>query len=155
MANGDVWVAYAWQGTYATLLGKGVPVAYADPKEGRNSWVGVYGIRKGAPNPELALKFLDDKLANATSTNVVNQFYYGTSNQEVMKAHHRPDAQADVLDRRSDRPAADQLYAEPDRQAARRLDRDVDRSESRALSCSIGSAKRAGPRGAESMRLPC
>ncbi len=86
MANGDVWVAYAWQGAYATLLGKGVPVAYADPKEGRNSWVGVYGIRKGTPNLELALKFLDDKLANATSTNVVNQFYYGSSNQEVMSA---------------------------------------------------------------------
>jgi len=86
MANGDVWVAYAWQGAYATLLGKGVPVAYADPKEGRNSWVGVYGIRKGTPSYELALKFLDDKLATATATNVVNQFYYGAANQEVMSA---------------------------------------------------------------------
>jgi spermidine/putrescine transport system substrate-binding protein len=86
MANGDVWVAYAWQGAYATLLGKGVPVAYADPKEGRNSWVGVYGIRKGTPNKDLALRFLDDKLANATASNVVNQFYYGAANQEVMSA---------------------------------------------------------------------
>lgn len=85
MEKGDVWVAYAWQGTYATLLGKKVPVAYANPKEGRNSWVGVYGIRKGTPNLELALKFLDDKLANATATNVVNQFFYGASNQEVMQ----------------------------------------------------------------------
>jgi spermidine/putrescine transport system substrate-binding protein len=84
MANGDVWVAYAWQGAFATLLGKGVPVAYADPKEGRNSWVGVYGIRKGTPNLELALKFLDDKLADATMNNVVNQFYYGAANQDVM-----------------------------------------------------------------------
>jgi spermidine/putrescine transport system substrate-binding protein len=84
MANGDVWVAYAWQGTYATLLGKNVPVAYADPKEGRNSWVGVYGIRKGTPNLELALKFLDDKLANETMNNVVTQFFYGAANQEVM-----------------------------------------------------------------------
>lgn len=84
MANGDVWVAYAWQGTYATLLGKGVPVAYANPKEGRNSWVGVYGIRKGTPNLELALKFLDDKLANETMNNVVTQFFYGAANQEVM-----------------------------------------------------------------------
>lgn len=90
MANGDVWVAYAWQGAYATLLGKGVPVAYADPKEGRNSWVGVYGIRKGTPNYELALRFLDDKLANATATNVVNQFYYGAANQEVMSAIDDP-----------------------------------------------------------------
>jgi spermidine/putrescine-binding protein len=84
MANGDVWVAYAWQGAYATLLGQGVPVAYASPKEGRNSWVGVYGIRKGTANMDLALKFLDAKLATATGNNVVNLFYYGHSNQEVM-----------------------------------------------------------------------
>jgi spermidine/putrescine transport system substrate-binding protein len=86
MANGDVWVAYAWQGSYATLLGQGVPVAYANPKEGRNSWVGMYGVRKGTPNKELALKFLDQKLGVATGTNVVNLFYYGNSNQDVMNA---------------------------------------------------------------------
>ncbi len=32
------------------------------PKEGRNSWVGVYGIRKDSPNYDLALRFLDEKL---------------------------------------------------------------------------------------------
>lgn len=84
MANGDVWLAYAWQGAYATLLGQGVPVAYANPKEGRNSWVGVYCMRKGTPNKELALKFLDEKLGDATGNNVVNQFYYGSANQDVM-----------------------------------------------------------------------
>lgn len=84
MAGGDVWVAYAWQGAYATLLGEGVPVAYADPQEGRNSWVGVYGIRKGSANYDLALKFLDAKLGEATGNNVVNLFYYGHSNQDVM-----------------------------------------------------------------------
>ncbi len=84
MANGDVWVAYAWQGAYATLLGKGVPVAYANPKEGRNSWVGVYGIRKDSPNYDLALKFLDEKLAVATGNNVVNQFYFGDTNEDGM-----------------------------------------------------------------------
>ncbi len=86
MAKGDVWVAYAWQGAYATLLGKGVPVAYANPKEGRNSWVGVYGIRKGTKDYDLALKFLDQKLGVATGNNVVNEFYYGDSNIDVMKA---------------------------------------------------------------------
>ncbi|MEW5985967.1 MAG: extracellular solute-binding protein [Chloroflexota bacterium] len=84
IAGGDVWVAYAWQGAYATLLGQGVPVAYADPKEGRNSWVGVYGIRQDSDNYDLALKFLDAKLAEATGNNVVNLFYYGHSNQDVM-----------------------------------------------------------------------
>ena len=85
MASGDVWVAYAWQGSYATLLSQGVPVAYANPKEGRNSWVGLYGIRKDTPNYDLALKFLDAKLGLATGNNVVNEFYYGDSNQDVMK----------------------------------------------------------------------
>ena len=80
----EVWAAYAWQGAYATLLAKGVPVAYANPKEGRNSWVGVYGIRKGTPNLDLAVRFLDEKLGTLTGENLVNLYYYGTSNGDVM-----------------------------------------------------------------------
>ncbi len=90
MQSGDVWIAYAWQGTYAQLKSKNVPVAYITPKEGRNSWVGFYGIRAGSPNYDLALKFLDDKLALATGNNVVNEFYYGDSNQDVMNAISDP-----------------------------------------------------------------
>jgi spermidine/putrescine transport system substrate-binding protein len=82
--SGDVWVAYSWQGAYATLLGAGEPVAYAQPVEGRNSWVGLYGIRAGSPNVDLAHRFLDAKLAEATGNNVVNLFYYGHTNQAVM-----------------------------------------------------------------------
>jgi spermidine/putrescine transport system substrate-binding protein len=82
--SGEVWLAYAWQGSYATLLAEGMPVAYANPTEGRNSWVGVYGIRAGSPNYELSLKFLDDKLGAETGNNLVNNFYYGSANGEVM-----------------------------------------------------------------------
>ena len=84
MIKGDIWLAYAWQGSYATLLAQGIPVAYAHPKEGWNSWVGMYGIRKGTQNMDLALKFLDEKLALQTGQNLVNEYYYGDSNQEVM-----------------------------------------------------------------------
>jgi spermidine/putrescine transport system substrate-binding protein len=84
MAAGDVWLGYAWQGAYATLLSQDVPVAYAEPKEGRNSWVGMYGIRKGTENVDLALKFLDAKLGTQTGENLVNLFYYGHANQDVM-----------------------------------------------------------------------
>lgn len=84
MQSGDAWVAYAWQGAYATLLGEGVPVAYANPSEGRNSWVGVYGISASSPNYDLALKFLDQKLADATSANLPNLYYYGSANGDVM-----------------------------------------------------------------------
>ena len=81
---GEVWAAYAWQGAYATLLGDKVPVAYADPKEGRNSWVGTYGIRKDSPNYDLALRFLDEKLGKLTGDNLVSKYYYGHTNAEVM-----------------------------------------------------------------------
>ena len=69
---------------------KGVKVAYADPKEGRISWVGVYGILKGTKNKELALKFLDEKLSTRTANNVVNELGYGVANQEVWSRNSNP-----------------------------------------------------------------
>jgi spermidine/putrescine transport system substrate-binding protein len=90
MAGGDVWLAYAWQGAYAALMKKGVPVVYANPKEGRSSWVGVYGIRKGTKNHDLALRFVDEKLSAATANNVVNEYNYGVANREVMNSISDP-----------------------------------------------------------------
>ncbi len=80
MASGEIWAAYAWQGAYATLLGQGVPVAYAQPKEQRNSWVGLYGISAKCDAVELAYAFLDEKLAAQVGTNLINAFYYGHAN---------------------------------------------------------------------------
>ena len=96
MASGDVWVAYAWQGAYALLRAQGVPVAYANPEEGRHSWVGYYGIRAGAENLDNAYAFLDGKLAEETARNVVETFYYGSANQDVMASIDDPEL-IDVL----------------------------------------------------------
>ncbi len=82
----QVWIAYAWQGCYATSLAAGAPVAYANPEEGRNSWVGLYGISSSSDSPDLAHAFLDAKLAELTCSNAVTLFYYGCANQEVMDA---------------------------------------------------------------------
>jgi spermidine/putrescine transport system substrate-binding protein len=87
--SGDVWLAYAWQGAYATLLGEGMEVAYADPEEGRNSWVGVYGISSDSPNYDLALRFLDEKLGVQAGVNTIENFYYG---------HVSTEAQAQITD---------------------------------------------------------
>ena len=88
--DGTVWVAYAWQGCYATALAAGDPVAYANPEEGRNSWVGLYGISADSESPELAHQFLDMKLAEASCGNAVTLFYYGCANAEVMAAIEDP-----------------------------------------------------------------
>jgi spermidine/putrescine transport system substrate-binding protein len=88
--DGTVWVAYAWQGCYATALAAGDPVAYANPEEGRNSWVGLYGISADTESPELAHQFLDLKLAEASCGNAVTLFYYGCANGDVMAAIEDP-----------------------------------------------------------------
>jgi spermidine/putrescine transport system substrate-binding protein len=88
--DGTVWVAYAWQGCYAQALANGHPVAYANPEEGRNSWVGLYGINANTDSYNLALEFLDQKLAEASCGNAVTLFYYGCANSDVMAAIEDP-----------------------------------------------------------------
>jgi spermidine/putrescine transport system substrate-binding protein len=88
--SGDIWVAYAWQGCYATALTEGVPVAYANPEEGRNSYVGLYGISAETDSPQLALEFVDAKLEELTCSNAVTIFYYGCANADVMAAVDDP-----------------------------------------------------------------
>ena len=88
--SGDIWIAYAWQGCYADRLYAGQAVAYANPAEGRNSWVGLYGISTKTANYDLALEFLDMKLATLTCGNLPTLFYYGCPNQEVMDAIEDP-----------------------------------------------------------------
>jgi spermidine/putrescine transport system substrate-binding protein len=88
--DGTIWVAYAWQGCYATALAAGDPVAYANPEEGRNSWVGLYGISADSDSPELALEFLDQKLAETSCANAVTLFYYGCANGDVMSSIDDP-----------------------------------------------------------------
>lgn len=77
ISSGDVWVAYAWNGAFYRLLQAGIPVAYADPKEGRNSWIGQYAISTKAENYDLALAFLDSKLGEETATHLLVDYAYG------------------------------------------------------------------------------
>lgn len=88
--DGTVWVAYAWQGCYAQALTNGKPVAYANPDEGRNSWVGLYGISADTESYQLSLEFLDMKLAELSCGNAVTLFYYGCANGDVMAAIEDP-----------------------------------------------------------------
>jgi spermidine/putrescine transport system substrate-binding protein len=77
ITSGDVWVAYAWNGAYYRLRSAGVPVAYADPSEGRNSWIGQYAVSATTENYDLALAFLDGKLGEQTATHLLVDYAYG------------------------------------------------------------------------------
>jgi spermidine/putrescine transport system substrate-binding protein len=83
LESGDVWLGYAWQGTYAQLLAKNIPVEYADLEEGRLSWICGYMIPKGG-NVDLAMRYIDAKLGAENGTNLVNMYFYGHANSDVM-----------------------------------------------------------------------
>jgi len=75
--SGEVWLAYAWNGAYYRLLAEGLPVEYAEPVEGRESWIGQYSISSGTENYDLALAFLDGKLGEQTATRLLVDYAYG------------------------------------------------------------------------------
>jgi len=86
MVAGNIWLAYAWPSAYATAIEKGLEVGYANPIEGRISWVGAYGVLKIAKNYPLALEFLDKKLSKTTAQHVI-ELGYGVANTDVWSAH--------------------------------------------------------------------
>jgi spermidine/putrescine transport system substrate-binding protein len=77
ISAGDVWIAYGWNGAFYRLLQAGVPVAYSNPSQGRNSWIGQYAISAKAKNYDLALAFLDAKLGKETATHLLVDYAYG------------------------------------------------------------------------------
>jgi spermidine/putrescine-binding protein len=46
----------------------------------------VYGLRADSTNVDLALRFLDEKLGDLTGKNLIENYYYGTSNADAMAA---------------------------------------------------------------------
>jgi len=88
--SGDIWIAFAWNGAYYRLLQAGVPVAYVDPKEGRESWVGQYAISATTENYDLALEFLDGKLAEQTASHLLLDYAYGHVNPNYFKVVEDP-----------------------------------------------------------------
>ena len=59
LERGEVWIVPWYHDRTAFAQKKGVPVAFSFPKEGTVAILPALTIVKGAPNPELAAKFID------------------------------------------------------------------------------------------------
>lgn len=55
----EVTLAYGWLSVYTQVRDAGVPVAWANPKEGQIGWSNGNAILKSSQNKELATKFVD------------------------------------------------------------------------------------------------
>ena len=83
MAAGEVVAAYAWNSSYLNLKGQGVPVAYANPKEGIFTWCcGLTMLKNPVGNIEAAYDLIDAMLEPEVGKYLIEAYSYGHSNRK-------------------------------------------------------------------------
>ena len=82
-ANGNVWIAYAWGGSFAAAKTAGLDVVYAAPKEGRLSWNCGLVLGKDTKNYYHAHAFADAWISKASAGWIIPNYYYGHVNTAV------------------------------------------------------------------------
>jgi spermidine/putrescine transport system substrate-binding protein len=103
LVNGDAWIAQAYSGD-AIQAAEGARgkkrIGFVIPKEGGTLWLDNLAIAKGAPNPDLAHKFIDYLLRPEVSAAITNERYFGSPNEPALKL-----IQKEVLDNKMAYPA--------------------------------------------------
>jgi len=82
LASGELVAAMTWNSSPVALKGQGVPVAYANPKEGVLTWVCGAMLHKDAKDLELAHDIIDSLLSTETGHFMINDYGYGHSNNK-------------------------------------------------------------------------
>lgn len=82
-ANGTIWIAYAWPGSWVTLKRQNLDVVYMDPKEGRFAWLCGLVLFKDTENYHHAHEFADAWLSEESAIWELNNYAYGRSTQDL------------------------------------------------------------------------
>jgi spermidine/putrescine transport system substrate-binding protein len=80
LASGEIVAAMTWNASAVTLKSQGVPVKFAEPKEGALTWVCGLIIHKDAPNLDKAHDLIDSMLSVETGKWLISEQGYGHSN---------------------------------------------------------------------------
>lgn len=80
LATGEVAAAMTWNETAVELMAQGVPVKFANPKEGALTWVCGLVLHKDAPEPERAHDLIDTLIGPEAGSYVIDELGYGHSN---------------------------------------------------------------------------
>ena len=83
VANGNVWIGYAWGGSYTAAKAKGLEVVYSEPKEGRLSWNCGFVLGKETKNYHHAHAYVDTWIGAASAAWIIPNYAYGHSNTAV------------------------------------------------------------------------
>lgn len=83
MASGEIVACYAWNDLIANLQAEGVPVAYANPKEGLFTWFcGLTLLNTGDGDEAAAYDFIDAWLSPETGKALIEGSGYGHANMK-------------------------------------------------------------------------
>jgi spermidine/putrescine transport system substrate-binding protein len=86
LASGEVVAALAWNASYVTLKGQGVPVSVLSPKEGDQTWVcGLVRIAGGEGPEDRVYDFLNAELDPRAGKYFIEQYNYAHSNRRAFE----------------------------------------------------------------------
>ncbi len=80
LASGELVAAMTWDSSAVKLKGEGIPVTFANPKEGALTWVCGVMMHKDAPHPNKAYDLVDALLSTAAGKWLIGENGYGHSN---------------------------------------------------------------------------
>ena len=84
MAVGEIVTMYAWNASLVNLLKQGVPVKYANPKEGIWTWLcGLCRINSGTADENLVYDFINAWQAPEAGRFLIDSYGYGHSNMKA------------------------------------------------------------------------
>ncbi|MDX1400690.1 MAG: extracellular solute-binding protein [Kiloniellales bacterium] len=82
LASGELVAAMTWDSSAVTLKNQGIPVKFANPKEGALTWVCGAIIHKDAPNLDKAHDVIDSMLSTESGKWLIGENGYGHSNSK-------------------------------------------------------------------------
>ncbi len=80
LASGELVAAMTWDSSAVVLKGQGIPVTFANPKEGALTWVCGAMMHKDAPHPDKAHDIVDALLSTESGKWLIGENGYGHSN---------------------------------------------------------------------------
>jgi len=84
LTSGEAWIGPWYNDRFNQLKKAGAPVAFVQPKEGAVAIISTMSVPVGAPNPDLAMRFINFFLSTPIEGAWANEMQEGPTNREVM-----------------------------------------------------------------------
>ena len=81
--SGDIHITYSWQAAYVIMKEAGLKVDFMEPEEGRLSWACGFMLGADTENYHHAHKYVESFINHKANVQMVNLFYYGSSDTTI------------------------------------------------------------------------